>query len=47
MSMDESEFRKFAKYVHGRERYLGRVKEEGVINNVFQLLMELNVFSCD
>ncbi|WP_455392351.1 ATP-binding protein [[Eubacterium] cellulosolvens] len=40
-------FRKFAKYVQRRERHKGKLKQESMLINVFNLMLELNVFSCD
>jgi len=40
-------FRKFAHYVVDRERYRGKLNDEMIMENVFNLLTELNVFSCD
>jgi Mg-chelatase subunit ChlI len=40
-------FRKFFKYVIHRERFPGKLSSETIITNVFNLLTELNVFSCD
>ena len=41
------EFRKFAKYMKRRERWSGKLEEEVIIQKVFQILTELNVFTCD
>lgn len=41
------EFQKFAKYVKRREHYQSNLDDVAVIENVFQLLSELNVFTCD
>jgi len=41
------EFQKFARYVKRREHYQSNLDDVAVIENVFQLLSELNVFTCD
>ena len=40
-------FKKFLKYIKRRERFSGKLGDEMIITNVFNLLTELNVFSCD
>ena len=41
------DFQKFAKYVKRREHYQSNLDDIEIIENVFQLLSELNVFTCD
>jgi Mg-chelatase subunit ChlI len=40
-------FKKFAKYINQRERYTSRLDDYQVLINVFALLNELNVFTCE
>ena len=40
-------FKRFAKYVAKRERNTGKLSDEAILIEVFQILTDLNVFTCE